>query len=238
MISVCIATFNAGPYILAQLESILVQIACDDEVIVFDDQSTDETVCIIKSLQDPRIRLFEQKERKGVILNFECALDVAKGNFIFLSDQDDVWLPGKVFKCLSALETNTAIVTDCIVVDEQLSPIAPSFFAIRNSRKGLIKNLVANSYMGCCMAFRREVLTIALPFPKNIPMHDAWLGLAAELNGQVLFHPEPLLLYRRHKANASQLKSKNSFYSKLRSRMLLLVEIVKLQFRLSTVHHR
>ena len=226
MISVCVATFNAEPYLRAQLESIIAQIAAGDEIIIFDDQSTDDTIKVIQSLRDPRIRLYEQQERQGVIRNFECALKVAKGDVIFLSDHDDVWLPNKVNRCLAALESNVAVVTDCHVVDEQLSLIAPSFFALRKSRPGIVKNLLTNSYMGCCMAFRREVLATALPFPKNIPMHDAWLGLVAELTGPVLFIAEPLLLYRRHQANVSPLQSRDSLYTKLKSRIALLMALI------------
>lgn len=238
MISVCVATFNAEPYIWTQLESIMAQIAAEDEIIIFDDHSTDDTIKIIQSLKEPRIRLFEQQERQGVILNFECALKVAKGDVIFLSDHDDVWLPNKVTKCLAALESNVAVVTDCQVVDEQLSLIAPSFFAIRKSRPGIVKNLLTNSYMGCCMAFRREVLAAALPFPKHIPMHDAWLGLVAELTGSVLFIAEPLLLYRRHQANVSPLHSRNSLYTKLKSRLALLTALLGRRLAGTTLFRR
>lgn len=216
----------------------MAQIAAEDEIIIFDDHSTDDTIKVIQGLQEPRIRLFEQQERQGVILNFECALKAAKGDVIFLSDHDDVWLPNKVTKCLAALESNVAVVTDCQVVDEQLSLIAPSFFAIRKSRPGIVKNLLTNSYMGCCMAFRREVLAAALPFPKHIPMHDAWLGLAAELTGSVLFIAEPLLLYRRHQANASPLHSRNSLYTKLKSRLALLTALLGRRLAGTTLFRR
>lgn len=216
----------------------MAQIAAEDEIIIFDDHSTDDTIKIIQSLKEPRIRLFEQQERQGVILNFECALKVAKGDVIFLSDHDDVWLPNKVTKCLAALESNVAVVTDCQVVDEQLSLIAPSFFAIRKSRPGIVKNLLTNSYMGCCMAFRREVLAAALPFPKHIPMHDAWLGLVAELTGSVLFIAEPLLLYRRHQANVSPLHSRNSLYTKLKSRLALLTALLGRRLAGTTLFRR
>ena len=226
MISVCVATFNAESYIRTQLESIIAQLAAGDEIVIFDDHSTDDTIKVIQSLQEPRIRLFEQQERQGVIRNFECALKAAKGDVIFLSDHDDVWLPNKVTKCLAALESNVAVVTDCQVVDEQLSLIAPSFFTLRKSRPGIIKNLMTNSYIGCCMAFRSEVLAAALPFPKHIPMHDAWLGLVAELTGPVVFLTEPLLLYRRHQLNVSPLSSNNSICTKLKSRLVLLTALV------------
>lgn len=234
MISVCIATFNAGPYILDQLESILSQLEKDDEVIVFDDRSTDETISIIRGINDARVNIFAQPEQKGVIFNFESALLLAKGDYIFLADQDDVWLPGKVQKCMTALESHIAVVTDCVIVNDILEPIYPSFFSIRHSKSGLIKNILENSYIGCCMAFRKEILTFAIPFPHKIPMHDAWLGMVAELLGNVKFIPEQLLLYRRHQNNLSPLKSKYGIFDKLKFRLLLFVELIKVYSKILT----
>jgi hypothetical protein len=73
---------------------------------------------------------------------------------------------------------------------------------MNHSRAGLIRNLRRNSYMGCCMAFRRELLQAALPIPSMLA-HDSWLGMVAELYGDILFLPEPLVRYRRHGANVS-----------------------------------
>ncbi len=96
MISVCIATYNASKYINAQIVSILGQLASNDEVIVSGDLSTDDTVEIITSINDARIKVIKSNIRLGVIKNFERSLYAAKGDIIFLSDQDDIWLPNKV----------------------------------------------------------------------------------------------------------------------------------------------
>lgn len=93
------ATFNGGRYLREQLDSILNQLTLEDELIISDDGSTDETCQIIKEYTqlDNRIK-FVEGPRKGVIANFNHAIQQSKGDIIFLADQDDVWLPNKVAK--------------------------------------------------------------------------------------------------------------------------------------------
>ncbi|MEO6745827.1 MAG: glycosyltransferase family 2 protein [Caldimonas sp.] len=201
MISVCIPTFNGGPYIGAQLASILASQQVS-EVLVSDDGSTDDTAEVVRGCLDPRVQWLEGP-RRGLIHNYESLLSRARGDFIFLADQDDVWLPGKVDVMLHALRDADLAVCDCHVTDEALAIIHPSFFALRRSGPGLARNLVRNSYLGCCIAMRRHLLRRALPFPDRVPMHDWWLGLVADAFGRVVFVPQVLVLYRRHGANAS-----------------------------------
>lgn len=199
--TVCMATYNGGRHVAAQLASIL-QSPRVDEVLVSDDGSTDRTREIVRGFADPRVRLLNGP-RAGVIRNFESLLGAAQGEYIFLADQDDVWLPNKVDAMLAALQTADLVVSDCTVVDDELQLLQPSFQALRHSGPGLLKNLARNGYLGCCMAFRRSVLVRALPFPNGVPMHDWWIGLVAERIGTVKFLKEPLLQYRRHGGNAS-----------------------------------
>lgn len=222
MISVCLATYNGSAYIEAQLRSVLEQISHEDEVVIADDGSTDETLSIVNALGDPRIKVVATGGKLGVIKNFERTIVASRGEYLFLCDQDDVWLPGKVAQCVAALQSHLLVVTDCKVVDGELNEIAPSFFRLRNSGGGLLRNLWKNSYLGCCMAFRRELLDYALPFPASIPMHDMWLGMIAEIRGTVSFLPIPLSLYRRHACNASYgWRSSASIWKMLADRVLL-----------------
>ena len=100
MISVCIASYNGGTFIHQQLSSILYQIGENDEVIVSDDGSTDNTVSVIKSFHDKRIRIIDGPGQASPVMNFENVLNAAKGDYIFMADQDDVWLDGKVTICM------------------------------------------------------------------------------------------------------------------------------------------
>jgi glycosyltransferase involved in cell wall biosynthesis len=228
-LSVCIATYNGEKYIEEQLKSILNQIGQNDEIVISDDDSTDKTLEIIKSFGDSRIKLLQNNgERpKKLISNFENALFNANGDVIFLSDQDDIWLDGKVNQIMKALESNDLIVSDCTVVDANLGIIHDSFFQIRNSGSGLLKNFYKNSYIGCCMAFNRKIYDLILPFPKNIPMHDWWIGIVAEIYGKIKFLDEKLLLYRRHDNNVSlsSEQSGKSFLEKISLRLNLLTSL-------------
>lgn len=225
MISVCMATYNGGKYIKEQIDSILFQLGEDDELIVSDDGSTDKTLDVLRSYNDSRIKIFKNNNRKGVVGNFENALNKAKGEYIFLSDQDDVWLNGKVDVCLDALKKSDLIVTDCIVTDDKLNVIESSFFRSRSSGAGFWKNLIKNSYLGACVAFRKELLKIVLPIPTNLPVyHDGWIASLADVTAKVTFVEFKGIYFRRHESNASftAKKSRLSLYNKLRYRIVLL----------------
>lgn len=211
-VSVCIATYNGADFIIDQLKSILCQLGLNDEVVISDDSSTDDTVVLIKSLNDGRIRVFEGQKFRSPIYNFENAISKAEGTYIFLADQDDIWLDGRVDKCLLFLEDNYDLVlNNCKIVDKDLHVVNESFFGLNNSRKGLLNNLMKNSYLGCCLAFRKDILPLILPFPKPIPMHDIWIGWVAELTLRIKFVDECLVLYRRHGKNESSSSEKSPF---------------------------
>lgn len=194
MNSVCMATYNGSRYLREQLDSILSQIAIDDEVVISDDGSTDDTCSIIGSYSDSRIRLLHHSGH-NYVLNFEYCLRHSKGDIIFLSDQDDVWLPHKYVTCLDALREVDLVCTNAIVTDDSLHPLCADFFTYHHSRGGIFYTLFNNSYSGNCMAFRRSLLRYALPIHVTC---DGWLGLVAEVIGSTLFISTPCIYYRRH----------------------------------------
>jgi glycosyltransferase involved in cell wall biosynthesis len=230
MISVCIATYNGEKYIAEQLNSILCQLDEKDEVIISDDSSTDQTLEIIKGFNDHRIKIFAGNKFANPIYNFENAIKMASGEFIFLSDQDDYWMPTKVEEMIKVLQTNLLVVSDCYMGDQDLNIIKESYFEWRDSKQGLIKNIWRNSYLGCCMAFDRKILKRILPFPKNIPMHDMWIGLITETIKKPFFLQKPLIIYRRHGGNATTLtnefKSTASAVQKLKYRWNIIAPLL------------
>lgn len=208
-ISVALAAYNGESFILEQLASILSQLGEDDEVIISVDPCKDNTLNVVKTLAelDSRVVVIEG-EGKGLIKNFENAITHCTGDIIFLSDQDDKWADDKVETVLNRfLESEADLVLhNCSLVDTFLNPTkgGESFFALNGSKRGYWKNIIKNSYMGCCMAFRKELVREFIPFPDDIPMHDQWIGLIAERCGAVIvFEEKPLLYYRRHGGNVS-----------------------------------
>ena len=116
-----------------------------------------------------------------------------------------MWKEGKVASVLECFQDPSVCVVmhDAQIVDENGVCTEPSFMKKRGCRKGIIKNLIKNSYIGCCMAFRKEMRKFILPFPKDLPMHDQWIGLVGEITGKTKILEKPLICYRRHSHNAS-----------------------------------
>ncbi len=228
-VSVAMASYNGETYIQHQIESILNQLGENDEIIISDDGSTDDTIMIIKDFMstDHRIKLVKGP-KCGVIKNFENAINHAKGDYIFLCDQDDIWAKNKISKVLTCFkETNcTCVIHDTRVIDNKQNTIIPSFFEFRNSKAGVIHNIIKNSYIGCCMAFRRELLDEILPIPTEIHMHDQWIGIISDIYGKTTFLDDSLLLYRRHEDNASAL-SHYPVSVMLKNRFILVKELIK-----------
>jgi len=230
---VCMATYNGEKFIKEQLESILKQLDEEDEVIISDDSSTDQTIDVIKKIGDSRIRLFEGNLFRDPIQNFQHALKQAKGELIFLSDQDDIWLDEKYAEMTALLQSHVLVVSNSMIVNQNLEVINPSFFSVFKSGKGILKNVIRSTYYGSCMAFRKQLLLDALPFPDTKEIgHDLWLGLVAELTGSVFFYDKPLLLYRRHQSafTPEGLKSKRSIYQMLIGRFVMFNELLKFQY--------
>lgn len=207
-ISVCMATHNGERYIRAQLDSILCQLRQQDEVIVVDDASTDGTRDCVRSFNDARIRLIEHSSNQGVARTFEDAIRSASGEILFLSDQDDVWMLDKVATTLRLFQlypTIDLVVSDAELIDENDGPLTPAYYANRSFNSGLIANIIHCRYLGCTMAFRKQLSDRVLPFPKGGDVfHDLWIGAANTLTrGKTLYINRPLVRYRRHSNNAT-----------------------------------
>jgi glycosyltransferase involved in cell wall biosynthesis len=206
-ISVAMAVYNGLPFLYEQMASVLAQLRCDDELLIVDDCSTDGSLAWLKTLNDSRIVLLTNERNLGVLRSFERALSACTRPVILLCDQDDIWLPGKRDAFVAVfLSTPDAmvVVSDAQIIDAEGKVIAPSFMATRGGfRAGIHSTLWRNRYLGCAMAVRREVIATALPIPRQVPMHDMWLGIVGRALGEVGYIPTPLLQYRRHSANAS-----------------------------------
>ena len=207
-ISVCLASYNGSKYINKQIESILYQLRETDELVIVDDNSSDETVKIIEDFKDPRIKLINNVFNLGVVKNFERAINNATGDIIFLSDQDDVWLPNKVEKILEVFQKYpdiTLVLSDAQIIDSEDQITANSFFKIRGKFvANPLSNIIKNKYHGCTLAFRREMVEVFLPFPADTPMHDMWIGIVNAIYGKVFYIDEPLIQHRRHDNNTSR----------------------------------
>lgn len=208
MISVCMATHNGEKYIKEQLESILSQLEPSDEVVVSDDGSTDGTLDEIISLNDKRVHVYkfvqprkEKHPHEYVCRNFENAINHAQGDYIFLSDQDDIWLPNKVEVCIKDLKKHDLVLHEFTHINANEEVIKELHYNGTFRRHNYL--LREGKHYGCAMAFRRSVLDYALPFPKHLLLHDYWIGILSELLGDFYMEELPLIRYRIHEQNTS-----------------------------------
>lgn len=205
-ISVCMAAYNGSLHIEEQIRSILVELGDHDELVVVNDASTDETSKIVSGIADSRVRLIDAAENIGYVRTFERALSEAKGEYIFLSDQDDIWIPGRVELMVGALQHKQMVASNC----EHFDGPAGRFHEIRlrsedSPRK--IRNIVGivvgyRLHWGCAMAFRMDLRDQVLPFPTHMTeSHDQWLALVGNMNRTITYMETDTILHRLHGQN-------------------------------------
>lgn len=212
-VSVAMATYNGSAHVAEQLESILVQLRPDDEVVIFDDASTDDTLDVVRRIEDPRIRLITGSVNRGYVRAFEAALNASRGQLILLADQDDVWLPGRRDAMAAALRDHQVVASNLSTLggsDSLRGPFGQADWKLRSrdDRRHLI-NIVATigglkPYYGCAMGLRREALATVLPFPEHlVESHDLWLAMYGNLTRSIVHLDRRTLARRIHGGQAT-----------------------------------
>ncbi|RTZ07235.1 glycosyltransferase [Flavobacterium sp. GSP27] len=236
-ISVCLASYNGAKFIELQLESIIKQLHHDDEIIIVDDCSSDNTLEIIMSINDERVKIFLNEINRGHVFSFGRSISLATKDIIFMSDQDDIWIDGRVALMKSKLVNSDAMLvsTNSNFVDSKGGKIdfnidgVDSKFSDKN-----LSNIIdilkgKENYYGCAMALKKELKALILPIPDYVESHDLWIATAANIIKSNLHCDEVTLNRRVHGANASIVKRK--LYLKLWSRIIFLRSILQLFFR-------
>lgn len=227
-ISVALAAYKGEQYIAEQLDSILKQLGENDEIIVSDDYPQGKTRDEVLKFQDKRIRYIEGAGA-GVVKNFENALNACTGDVVFLCDQDDVWLPDKVECVMKEIQSGADLVLhDAAVTDSALNITEPSYFAVHGSNASFFGNIIRNSFVGCCMAFKKETLLASLPFPEGLAMHDWWIALVAlKKNQKVVLLDKPLIKWRRHDSTVTG--GKTSLWQKIKWRLNIVLSLARIK---------
>lgn len=216
-ISVAMCTYNGEKYIRQQLDSILHQTLNVDEIIICDDKSTDGTYQILKEYQlkyPEVVSVYLNEISLFTIKNFEQAVSKCAGDWIFLSDQDDMWKPFKVKKMVDFVNTNPAtklLFTDGNLIDEKNQDLGStlwkkwSFDEAAKKRwkinKGAFNDLLYNkNYVtGATAMISRSLVKDIIPIqvPENY-FHDSWFAINAAAQNGLAFLEEPLISYRVH----------------------------------------
>ncbi len=190
----------------AQIDSILSQLPRSGRLYVRDDGSQDRSLEIVASFKDPRVTVTRGKNL-GFGLSFLTLLqqvpeDVEMAMF---SDQDDVWLPGKIERAWDFLLPHSrkpAIYGSAqTLVDEHLNVIGvtPPWPRGPSLRAALTENIIT----GCTSALNLQAIALLqqVGVPRNVFFHDWWCYLVTSAFGTVVYDEESRILYRQHGAN-------------------------------------
>lgn len=238
-VSVCMATYNGARFVGRQLESILAELGPGDEVVVVDDRSRDGTVGIIDAIGDPRIRCHANDTNRREVYSFGRAMGLARKDVIFLSDQDDMWIPGRVGWMTEALlESGASLVaTNFEWMNDEEQPLniridGVSAVDSRRHAKNIWDIFIGRTtYYGCAMAFRRELNRLLLPIPRMVESHDLWIALAGNLIGQTVHLDAATLRKRQHGGNVTSPVSSRPLRRKLWSRAVFTASLAVLAAR-------
>lgn len=224
-IEILLATYNGEKYVGEQIDSIINQTYNNWELLIRDDNSKDGTLEILKEYEkkDKRIKVIEDKKGNlGFVKNFEELLNNSKEDWVMFSDQDDYWLENKIEKYVAILNTSSEdilkkpmlIHSNSFICDDNLEIIKDEF----------INSKIANKYneddfyfayfvQGSTVLINRAIIDLALPFSKNVTVHDRYFHLLAEFLGKRIFINESLIKYRQHSNN--KIGAKSSVISKI-----------------------
>jgi glycosyltransferase involved in cell wall biosynthesis len=227
------ATYNGRRFLDQQLTSIVEQMDPTDELLVYDDGSTDGTPDHVMAFGDRRIRLVRSERNVGVNEAFARAIGHASQELIFMADQDDIWTPGRLDLMTAAFadERTTVVASNHALIDAAGQPIpgsrAPNLRAEFDRQKlaSVVGILCGNrNYFGCTMAFRASLRDWILPFPHNVESHDIWIAIVGLASGGLVHLPAVTLLHRVHESNASIIQ--RPLREKLRARQWLLSQFI------------
>jgi len=237
-VSVVMACFNGEKFIYEQIKSILCQLTANDELIIIDDCSDDNSLEIIKSFNSPLIKLILNNTNLGVISSFEKGLNIAKNELIFLADQDDIWGIKKVslYKEKFLKHGCNVVCSDAEFIDSDGNKMFSSFFDSEFSygfSSNLFLNFIKNRYLGCTLAFKKELIKYMIPFPSWISMHDIYIGNIASILGKVGLIDKSVFSYRRHDKNVTNLKGRINFKRTLINRIKFLGQFLIIIYRIT-----
>lgn len=204
-VSIAMATYNGAKYLREQFDSLAAQTRLPDELVISDDASTDGSAGIIQAFAGSapfNVRVEHNATNIGYTPNFARAISLCSGNFIFLSDQDDVWLPHKIETVLQAAEKHPKAM---LFANNQYAGDAN----LNHDGIGAVEHWEAAGKnaddfgVGCTMAIRREFLDLVLPIPRDALPYDNWIQHLAIALGLRHLIRESLQIHRRHDANVS-----------------------------------
>ncbi|MFP5040414.1 glycosyltransferase family 2 protein [Parasediminibacterium sp. JCM 36343] len=218
-VSIVMCTYNGSKYLAEQLESIVNQDYRPIEMVVVDDCSTDNTWQILQGWQSkyPFFRIFQNESNLGYNKNFEKAIQLATGEYIALSDQDDIWMPDKISLLVAAMQAKPdAVLAHSKNVAMENGILKYNHANLRNFFEGtdLRKLFLHSQFSGHAILFKTSLVPSLVPFPEGI-IYDWWISVNACAAGSIVFVDKILVHHRVHDSNATKQLSKTNLTSSL-----------------------
>lgn len=208
LVSIALATYNGGKYIDEQIKSLLKQDYPNLEVVVSDDGSSDNTLKVLRKYKN-KIKIFENEGEHGLLGNFSNAIKHCSGEYIALSDQDDVWMPDKITRLIEKIDGFDIIQSGVCVIDEKgeyhpKKGMHEAYEIDKTIKYNLHDNVVENTMLGCTTLMNAEFVNKYIDIPKDIIYHDLWFLYNAILKGNgIVYIDEQLIKYRQHGENTA-----------------------------------
>ena len=201
LVSIALCTYNGVKFLPLQLDSILQQTYKNLELIIVDDNSSDDTAKLLKSVadKDTRIKLFFNETNMGFNANFEKAIGLCSGEFIAIADQDDIWELNKIDLLKKHIGEHWLIFSNSQFIDESGQPIegqilSDNFSMVGRDYRSL---LLSNFVTGHTVLFSRAFLNYLFPIPRT-GYYDWWMGFVALYHHQLTCLNQKLTLHRIH----------------------------------------
>lgn len=212
LVSIAMATYNGEKYICEQFDSILSQTLQDFELVVCDDCSTDSTVQLLNDYakKDIRIKVFVNEKNLGFKKNFEKAISLCSGEYIALSDQDDIWKKNHIEKLLGIIDGHDIACGNPEFIDSIGKKMGYSLRDSKNldfvpSGDNLLYRILLNSnpFQGASMLIRRSFFASVLPIPEAVLYHDTWFSTCSVFLDGLVYTEDVITLQRLHGNNTS-----------------------------------
>lgn len=206
-VNILLSTYNGEKYLPELLESLTNQTYSPVKITIRDDGSRDNTIKTIETFAAGRKNIsFYKGENLGVVNSFFWLLREAEtSGYYALCDQDDVWLPDKLERAVDAINEHSKgkpmmYCSAYNLVDKKLNFIGKRSTKIKKPSYG--NALVENIATGCTVVINNSARDILInKLPENALMHDWWIYLVVSAFGQVIYDPNPSILYRQHASN-------------------------------------
>jgi glycosyltransferase involved in cell wall biosynthesis len=213
LISVIIPVYNAEKNLRETIDSLLAQTYQNFEAIFIDDGSTDTSVEIIKSYDDNRIIILQQKN-SGSATARNNGISAANGDWIAFLDADDVWFSEKLMKQYQCVKTGYWSYTDSYFLGG-VFPEKTSTASLSGHFSGeVFSELVQRNFIGTSTVLvRKKMLVECGKFSvdmKALQDWDCWLKIASKY--PVIYVGEPLSYYRVHSQSVSRSARKTITY--------------------------